>query len=345
MPARSGAVLGIDLGGTKAALRVEADDGRAEESVLRWPAPTGPAADWAALTANVRALEGRWGPFAAVGVAVPATLDPAGTVTAWPGRPSWGAFRFGDALRALLPGAPVAWADDGDLAALAESVHTGRGDLVYLGVGTGVGGGIVRAGRLFPGSERGSCEVGHIVVDRGGPVCDCGRRGCLQATASGPATLRRAGELRGAATDFADLRDALTSGAGWAVRAVEETCEALAAAVVSLAELARPDLAVIGGGFAAGLPGFTARVDAYARGLARPGVPVPPVSPASLGPLSSLYGALALARQARGGGNDDGGGGGGHGSPGSSDAAGASPASGTGEAVGSRTDRARDPVP
>ncbi|UGQ13426.1 ROK family protein [Yinghuangia sp. ASG 101] len=295
MPARSGAVLGIDLGGTKAALRVEGDGG-AEESVLRWPAPAGPAADWAALTAEIRGLQGRWGRPAAVGVAVPATLDPAGTVTAWPGRPSWNAFGFGGALRGLFPGTPVAWADDGDLAALAESVRAGRGDLVYVGVGTGVGGGVVRAGRLFPGPARGSCEVGHIVIDRGGPRCDCGRRGCLQAAASGPATLRRAGELRGSATDFDTLRDALAADVPWAVRAVDETCAALATAVVSLAELARPDVAVLGGGFAAGLGGFTARVDAHARGLARPGSPAPPVVAASLGPLSSLHGALALAR-------------------------------------------------
>ncbi|NUS53595.1 MAG: ROK family protein [Streptomycetaceae bacterium] len=294
-----GPVLGIDLGGTKAALRAEGEDGASEESVLRWRAPADPAADWAALTADVRALRSRWGDFAAVGVAMPALLDREGTVSTWPGRPSWSGFRFVDGLRRVFPGTPVRWADDGDLAALAESVHAGRDDVVYLGVGTGVGGGIVRAGRLFPGPERGSCEVGHIVIDRAGARCDCGRRGCLQATASGPATLRRAAELRGSATDFAGLREALADRVPWAVRAVDASCAAVAAAVVSLAELAHPETTVIGGGFAAGLAGFTARVEAHTRQLARPGTAAPAVTPAALGSLSSLHGALALAREAR----------------------------------------------
>ncbi|SHM83355.1 ROK family protein [Actinacidiphila paucisporea] len=292
-------VLGVDLGGTKVALRAEGAGGRAEEVVLRWPGSGGVAADWAALTSNVRSLEGRWGGgFDAVGVAVPATLDPAGTVWAWPGRPAWTGFGLGAALRELFPGAAVRQADDGDLAALAEAVHAGYADVAYLGVGTGVGGGLVRAGRLFPGPERGSCEVGHMLVDRGGPPCDCGRRGCLQATASGPATLGRAAELRRSATDFAELRDALAAGADWAVRAVDDTCAALAAGVVTLAEIAHPDVALIGGGFAAGIPSFTARVDTHVRRLARAGFVPPPVVPATLGALSSLYGAVALAREA-----------------------------------------------
>jgi kanosamine 6-kinase len=168
---------------------------------------------------------------------------------------------------------------------------------VYLGVGTGIGGGIVHRGEPLPGPSHGSCEVGHLIIDRWGPRCDCGRRGCLQAIASGPATLRRASRLHGAPVDFATLRTALAGGADWAEEAVDETCSALASAIVSLGELFRPELTVLGGGFADGLPGLTARVAAHTTGLARPGSPAPVLRPAALGGLSSLHGAVALARR------------------------------------------------
>ncbi|MFB6891363.1 ROK family protein [Kitasatospora sp. NPDC056327] len=302
-PTAARGVLGIDIGGTKVALRAEEGPAggpvRTEEAVLRWPGAriAGAYADWTALAGTVADLRERWdGDFAAVGVAVPATLGPDGRVLAWPGRPGWRGFDLVPALRRLFPDAAVAWADDGDLAALAEAVNAGCGHLVYLGVGTGVGGGAVHGGAPLPGPGRGSFEAGHVIVDRRGPVCDCGRRGCLQAVASGPATLRRAELLRGAPVEYAELRTGLAEGAPWAEQAVEETCSALAAAVVSLGELFHPELTVLGGGFAEGLPGFTARVAARTAALARPGGPVPAIRPAVLGGLSSLHGALALAR-------------------------------------------------
>ncbi|QTD95910.1 Kanosamine kinase [Streptomyces cyanogenus] len=250
-----------------------------------------------ALAEGVHAVcEGSTRDLEAVGVSVPATLDRGGKVVTWPGRPGWTGLDLAGSLDLLFPGTPVRYADDGDLAALAEAHAAGVRHLVHLGVGTGIGGGIVLDGRLCPGTGRGSCEAGHIIVDRGGPRCDCGRYGCLQAVASGPATLRRAAALRGGEVPFTELGGALARGRSWAVEAVEESCAALAAAAVSLAELVRPDRITIGGGFAAGLPDFAERVRRHAQRLARPGGP--PVEPAAaaLGGLSSLQGALLLAR-------------------------------------------------
>ncbi|MQY06292.1 ROK family protein [Actinomadura macrotermitis] len=292
----TGTRLGIDIGGTKVALRVEDAAGRSRESTFRWPVPADPRADRDALRAQVGELRAEWGgPVTAVGVAVPATLDAAGRVTAWPGRPGWAGLDLRGLLRGLFPDVPVRCADDGDLAALAEAAGTGARHVLYIGVGTGVGGGIVLDGALVPGLGRGSCEVGHLVIDRSGPVCDCGRRGCLQAVASGPATLRRAGRLRGRAAGFADLRAGLEEGRPWARAALEETCAALAVAVIGVTELVRPETVVVGGGFAAGLPGLVPGVAEHVRALARPGVAAPPVRPARLGALSSLHGALLLA--------------------------------------------------
>lgn len=227
---------------------------------------------------------------------MPATMDAAERVVAWPGRPSWAGVDLGAELRALFPGARTGCADDGDLAAIAEAHAAGAAHLVYLGVGTGIGGGIVLDGRPCPGPARGSCEVGHLIVDRTGPQCDCGRTGCVQAVASGPATLRRATRLRGADVQFAELRDGLAAGEPWAVSAVAASCDALAAAVVGLSELVCPDLVLIGGGFAGGMPGFVDRIAERSAELSRPGRPPVPVRAAVLGGLSSLHGAVLLAR-------------------------------------------------
>ncbi|GGT59453.1 ROK family protein [Streptomyces purpureus] len=293
--------LGIDVGGTKVAFRTEnaAGIGEETESSFRWPRTRCVRDDLTALAEHTHALRSRLErPVEAVGVAMPATLAPDGRVLTWPGRPFWEGVDLRAELAALLPGAEVRCADDGDLAALAEADAADCGDLVYLGVGTGIGGGIVLDGRLVPGAHRGSCEVGHMVVDRrAGDLCDCGRRGCVQSVASGPATLRRAAELRGEPLEFTDLRDAFTAGERWAVDAVGESCAALAAAAVSLAELVHPARIVVGGGFAAGVPGFVETVAQEVTRLARPAWTPPPVHPARLAGLSSLRGALLLARR------------------------------------------------
>ncbi|GAA3537521.1 ROK family protein [Amycolatopsis ultiminotia] len=289
--------LGIDVGGTKVALRVETDAGCVDEIAFRWGPRLGAAQDLAQLGDQIAQLRARLGgPLRSVGVAMPGTVGADGRITAWPSRPEWTGLDLDASLRALLPEAALAWADDGDLGALAEADASNCADVLYLGVGTGVGGGLVLRGALCPGLGRGSFEIGHLIVEPGGAQCVCGRRGCLQAIASGPATLRRAQQLRGAAVPFDELRHALSDKQSWAVTAVGQTCSALAAAVTGVQELVHPQLALIGGGFAAGLPGFVGKVSGHLAELARPGHPPLPVRPATLGGLSSLRGAVALAR-------------------------------------------------
>ncbi|MFG2843332.1 ROK family protein [Kitasatospora sp. NPDC048296] len=294
--------LGIDIGGTKVALRAESADGRAEEHGFAWPRADDADRDLALLAGAVGVLTARTGAaIRAVGVAVPGTVGPDERITAWPSRPSWTGLRLGPALRGMLPGAEVAWADDGDLGALAEAAAADCPDLLYVGVGTGVGGGLVLGGRLCPGPGRGSFELGHLIVDPSGPDCVCGRRGCLQATASGPATLARAGELAGAPVSYQELRTAVRAGHPWATEAVDRTCRALATAIMGVTELLHPRLVVVGGGFADGLDDLVARITTRLAPLARPGRPAPPLAPARLGGLSSLRGAVLLARTATGG--------------------------------------------
>ncbi|MFD8279608.1 ROK family protein [Streptomyces solisilvae] len=290
--------LGIDIGGTKVALRAESADGRTEEHTFLWPNDQGgPDRDLALLSDGVAALAARTGDgFQAAGVAVPATVGPDERVTSWPSRPSWTGLALGPALRALVPGAAIAWADDGDVAALAEAAAADCANLLYIGVGTGIGGGLVLDGRLCPGPGRGSFELGHLVVALGGPVCVCGRQGCLQAIASGPATLARASELHGEPVTYEELREALRTARPWATAAIDGTCQALATAIMGVTELLHPGLAVIGGGFTAGIDNLVDRIATHLTPMSRPGRPAPTVAPARLGGLSSLRGAVLLAR-------------------------------------------------
>lgn len=289
--------LGLDLGGTKAALRLETDDLDVREHVFRWREGGGVESDLAQLAAEIEVLRQQVPTgFDAVGVALPATVGPDGRVVAWPSRPEWVGLDVREALTGLFGNAPVRWADDGDLGALAEASAAGCDDLLYVGVGTGVGGGLVSHGVLWPGGLGGCFEIGHLITDADGPVCRCGRRGCLQATASGPATLARAARLRRATVTYDDLRLGMLADEEWAVQAVDHCGHRLAVAIVGVHELVHPGVVVIGGGFATGLPGFVDIVAHHVAALARPGVPTPPVRGPSCGGLSTLHGAVALAR-------------------------------------------------
>src|SRR5215510_4175359 len=87
-------------------------------------------------------------------------------------------------------GVRVALENDGDAAALGEAAWgagKGKPRLIYVTVGTGIGGGIILGGQLYRGADRSHPEVGHHVIDASGPQCSCGFRGCWEALASGPA--------------------------------------------------------------------------------------------------------------------------------------------------------------
>jgi kanosamine 6-kinase len=293
---REAAWLGLDLGGTKVALRAETDEGRVHEHLFHWRG-RGLESDLEQLAAEVAFLRQQVPDgFHSVGIALPASVGTDGLIDAWPGRPEWLGLDVRPAFQQLFANTSVRWADDGDLGALAEARASGVDDVLYVGVGTGVGGGLMSGGVLWPGLDRGSFELGHLVTDADGLRCRCGRRGCLQATASGPATLARAARLRGADVVYKDLQQGLLADEEWAVQSVDRSCHRLAVAITGVRELLRPDLVVVGGGFAAGLPNFTATVARHVAALARPGVSPPLVRASLLGGLSTLHGAVALAR-------------------------------------------------
>ena len=87
-------------------------------------------------------------------------------------------------------GVHVNLGNDASLATLAEwqfGLNRSVDDLVYVPIGTGIGGGMVLAGKLYQGACGAAGEIGHMVIDANGPACPCGRHGCWESMASGRA--------------------------------------------------------------------------------------------------------------------------------------------------------------
>jgi len=121
--------------------------------------------------------------------------------------------------------------------------------MLYLTVSTGVGGGVILDGRVFRGRTGNGGELGHVTVDWHGRLCKgCGRRGCLEAYASGTSIAERAREAGLAVESASDVAAAARSGDAIAERVWAETCEALACGVASIANVYEPERVVIGGG-------------------------------------------------------------------------------------------------
>ena len=152
-------------------------------------------------------------------------------------------------------GVRAALENDGDAAVLGEAGWGGgRGKrrLIYVTVGTGIGGGIVLDGALYRGVDRSHPEVGHHVIDASGPECTCGFRGCWEALATGPAMAvwyrSAAGasggdERLGAREIFAMARN----GDALAQRAVERETYYLGLGLANLIGLFVPEMIVLGG--------------------------------------------------------------------------------------------------
>lgn len=205
-------VIGLDIGGTSIKAGLIGGDGRVRAELER-PLPR--RAGFGGLVALCAEIGRELGPAVRIGVGVPGLVDPrSGTVEVSPNIP----FLDGQPLAAAveerlgLNEDGVRLVNDANAAALGEAwigAGAGRKDLLFVTLGTGVGGGLVLDGRLWEGAGLAG-EIGHIKVEQGGELCGCGRRGCLETLASATAASRRAraaGLPREAPGDLAMLAD------------------------------------------------------------------------------------------------------------------------------------------
>ena len=304
-------LLGVDLGGTKClGVAVDGDEVVAE---VRVPTPKGDAALVAELSAVVDELCGAGTPQA-VGVGAPGLVDRSGVLRFAPNLSVEGELDLRSALAERLH-VPVRIENDATCAAWGERAHgaaRGFDDVVLVTLGTGIGGGIVAGGRVQRGANGFAGEVGHMVVDPGGPRCPCGQRGCWERFASGSGlgrlgreaaqagTASRVVELAGGDPD--DVRGehvtaAVAEGDQEAADVLASFAWWVALGLANLANIFDPQAFVVGGGLvAAGDALFTPTREALADLLQGRGRrPAIPVIPAELGPRAGAIGAACLA--------------------------------------------------
>ena len=293
-------MIGVDVGGTKVAAGFVNEHGELGE-YLRVPMNTCGTAEegFAAVTCALDELLGRRSPTQnhsiqndsaqndsgpeislrmetgagsraeyPIGICAPGPLDPrTGVVLNPPNVPCWRDFPLADEVL-LRYGVEPKVDNDANAAALAENLWgAGRGyaNVFYACVGTGIGAGIVLDGKIYHGRTGSAAEGGHVSIDFRGPRCNCGKKGCIEALASGTAIARRAREALATDEKRGAKLLALASGNAAAIRSemvgraasagdplaqeiLSETIEYLAAWLGNIVDLLEPEVMILGGG-------------------------------------------------------------------------------------------------
>lgn len=308
---------GIDVGGTKIAGGVVAEDGTIlEELRVESPATDAEAIEEAiaGLVAELRLRH----EIATVGVGAAGYVDKARAVVLFAPNVAW----RNENLKAELEKRvelPVVVENDANAAAWGEFAF-GAGadadDLLLVTVGTGVGGGLVLDGEVYRGANGVGAEIGHMRVVPGGVLCGCGKRGCFEQYASGSALVR---EARAAAMSGAQIAQGMLQRAGGelpritgpliteaardgdqgAIQQLAELGRWLGEGIASLTEILDPEVVVIGGG--------VSEADELLLGPAREAFtgqlvgrgfrPIPEIRRAQLGNRAGMIGAADLSRR------------------------------------------------
>lgn len=276
-------VIGVDVGGTKVAAGVVNERGKILSQVrLPMVAHKDGQAGLRAVVGAIEAASGKSAsapssesPIRGIGICSPGPLDPkTGVVINPPNVQCWRNFPLADEV-AKIYGVPVKVDNDANAAALAETRWgAGRGynNVFYATIGTGIGTGIVFDGRIYHGRTGAAGEGGHISIDYRGPLCGCGKPGCIEALAAGPAIAKRAraklhdqhrsttllqlahGDVEAVSSEM--VGQAYAQGDPVAREVLDETVELLSLWLSNIIDLLDPEVLIIGGGVAAMLSPF-----------------------------------------------------------------------------------------
>ena len=311
--------LGVDVGGTKIqASLVEESGVILGRERCQTPRDGGPDKVVEAIEeAMVNVVEKagmKIGDVTAIGMAIPGVVDPAtGLVVVTPNMSLTGV-KIGPRLEERFK-LPVALGNDCNVGTLGEtwlgSARNTKSSVSIL-VGTGIGSGIVQNGKLWRGARESAAEIGHIVMQIGGPKCGCGNHGCFEAMASRSAIERELRQAMDAGRETvltellegdlnlirsSSLRKGLDAKDELVTEVMQRACEVLGHACLTVRHLIDPEVIVLGGGVveACGdfvLPIVKGIVDADQLAGARDGGHV---LISSLGDDAVVLGAVALA--------------------------------------------------
>ncbi|SNR84081.1 glucokinase [Methylobacillus rhizosphaerae] len=185
-----------------------------------------------------------------VGIGFPGFIDPkSGQVLQSPNLPGLRKVDLAAALSRLIE-LPVRLENDALVAALGEYklLETPPRSMVYIGLGTGVGGGLIHAGLPYPGDHGIAMEIGHLIVEANGRQCGCGNKGCLEQYAAAPGVIASYAELSGqhlVAHDIAARADADDEAA---LAAYALAGRYLGQAIAHIVKTVDPELVLVGGG-------------------------------------------------------------------------------------------------
>ena len=200
-----------------------------------------------------------------VGIGSPGTIDDKTGTVIYSNNYGWEQVPLKAELKKYLP-LPIYINNDANCAMLGEvaaGAAGGRKNVVFLTLGTGVGGGFLIDGKLFNGGLLGGTEFGHSTLVSGGELCTCGRRGCLEAYASATGLIRDTKremekhpesllwKLCEGDTEKVDARmafDAADAGDEAGVNATEQYLRYLADGIINAINIFRPEVVVLGGG-------------------------------------------------------------------------------------------------
>ncbi len=254
---------GVDLGGTTVKIAYFEETGTMLE---KWEIPTVTAdggkqilPDIAASIAAHREKQNH--EILGIGIGVPGPVDGKGVVNRCVNL-GWGVFNIHEAL-SQLTGLPVKAGNDANVAALGEFwMGGGQGceNMVFVTLGTGVGGGIVVDGKLLHGASGSGAEIGHLVLNREEPErCGCGKRGCAEQYCSATGIVRLAKQHLAANDEPSSLRavenltckdifDAAKAGDSQAGVILEQVYMYLGQLLANVCNVVNPETVVIGGG-------------------------------------------------------------------------------------------------
>lgn len=269
--------IGVDLGGTKIELGIVDEKGcihqhRRLETLVH----QGPAAVEEQILESVRSLQQETGvPLSGIGIGVAGQIQPRTGLVIFAPNLKWHYFPLQANIEKAIK-IPVCIVNDVRAITFGEWLYgAGKGcrDLLCVFIGTGIGSGVVSDGRFLTGCSNTFGEIGHLTIDFNGPLCTCGKKGCLEAFAGGWGIAARAQEAIKANAQgkesqcmlkLADNKlEAVT--AKIVVEAhrqedpmakvlMEEVQKALVAGFASLVNAYNPCRLIIGGGFIDGMP-------------------------------------------------------------------------------------------
>ena len=258
--------FGVDLGGTTVKIAYFDENGTI---LSKWEIPTVTTGGGKQILPDIAAaIKGYMtehdvsaDSIVGIGIGVPGPVDSKGVVNKCVNL-GWGVFNISDALSELT-GLKVKAGNDANIAALGEywkGGGQGCDNMVFVTLGTGVGGGIVIEGNLLHGAHGSGAEIGHLVLNRDETdLCGCGKRGCVEQYCSATGIVRLAHKALEASNEFSTLRqhnpltckdifDCGKAGDHLAGQVLEQYYAYLGEFLANICDVIDPEAVVLGGG-------------------------------------------------------------------------------------------------